>query len=74
MSDASLRRRLVGVHPDIQELAEVVMDRGFQTLDNGHSIETAHKAMRELADYWGRQDLAEAIISRGIVRPAKITP
>ena len=59
------------MHPDVQELVEVVIDRGFETLGNGHPLDTAHKAMRELADYWGRQDLAEAIISRGIVRPAK---
>jgi hypothetical protein len=61
------------MHPDIQELAETVMDRGFETLANGHPLEIAEQAMRELADYWGRQDLAESIISRGIVRPAKIT-
>ena len=59
------------MHPDIQELVEVVIDRGFETLANGHPLGTAHQAMRELADYWGRQDLAESIISRGIVRPAK---
>ena len=61
------------MHPDVQELVEAVMDRGFATLANGHPIELAHQAMRELADYWGRQDLAESIISRGIVRPARIT-
>ena len=59
------------MHPDIQELAEAVMDRGFKTLANGHPLKIAEQAMRELADYWGRLDLAESIISRGIVRPAK---